>query len=48
MWINYIIDWKWDVREELKYKNLISQFASQNARKIEFKWKKYYNKKILI
>ena len=23
--------------EELKYKNLISQFASQNARKIDFK-----------
>ena len=24
--------------EELEYKNLISQFASQNARKIYFKW----------
>ena len=26
--------------EELEYKNLISQFASQNARKIYFKWNK--------
>ena len=24
--------------EELEYKNLISQFASQKARKIDFKW----------
>ena len=26
------------VLEELEYKNLISQFASQKARKIDFKW----------
>ena len=26
--------------EELKYKNLISNFASQKARKIDFKYKK--------
>ena len=25
--------------DELEYKNLISQFASQNVRKIDFKWK---------
>ena len=27
--------------EELKYKNLISNFASQKARKIDFKQKKF-------
>ena len=27
-----------EMLEELEYKNLISQFASQNARKIDFKW----------
>ena len=26
-----------EMLEELEYKNLISQFASQNARKIDFK-----------
>ena len=28
---------------ELEYKNLISNFASQKARKINFNWKKYMN-----
>ena len=27
-----------EMLEELEYKNLISQFASQKARKIDFKW----------
>ena len=27
-----------EMLEELEYKNLISQFASQKARKIGFKW----------
>ena len=27
-----------EMLEKLEYKNLISQFASQNARKIDFKW----------
>ena len=27
-----------EMLEELEYKNLISQFASQNVRKINFKW----------
>ena len=35
-----------EMLEELKYKNLISQFASQKARKINFN-KIYYNIKIL-
>ena len=29
-----------EMLEELKYKNLISNFASQKARKIDFKYKK--------
>ena len=40
-----------EMLEELGYKNLISQFASKNARKIDFKWNIYiyiyYNIKIL-
>ena len=28
---------------ELEYKNLISNFASQKTRKINFNWKKYMN-----
>ena len=28
---------------KLEYKNLISNFASQKARKINFNWKKYMN-----
>ena len=31
-----VIDWKWDVRRTW-IKNLISQFASQQAGKIDFK-----------
>ena len=27
--------------KELEYKNLISQFASQNVRKINFKWNRF-------
>ena len=27
-----------EMLEELEYKNLISQFVSQKARKIDFKW----------
>ena len=27
-----------EMLEELEYKNLISQFASQKERKIDFKW----------
>ena len=27
-----------ELLEELEYKNLINQFASQKARKIDFKW----------
>ena len=27
-----------EMLEELEYKNLISQFASQKVRKIDFKW----------
>ena len=33
-----ILSIKKEMLEELKYKNLISQFASQMARKIDFKW----------
>ena len=29
-----------EMLEELEYKNLISQFTSQKARKIDFKWNK--------
>ena len=32
--------------DEFEYKNLISQFASQKARKIYFKWNILYNKNI--
>ena len=34
-----------EMLEELEYKNLISQFASQKIRKIDFKWNilKYKN-----
>ena len=35
-----------EILKELEYKNLISQFASQKARKIDLK-KIYYNIKIL-
>ena len=31
-----------EMLEELKYKNLISNFASQKARKIDFKYKKKF------
>ena len=34
--ISYIIEK--DILEKLVYKNVISQFASQKARKIYFKW----------
>ena len=34
--ISYIIEK--DILEKLLYKNVISQFASQKARKIYFKW----------
>ena len=33
-----ILSIKKEMLEELKYKNLISQFASQKVRKIDFKW----------
>ena len=35
-WISYIIEK--DILEELEYKNFISHFTSQKARKIDFEW----------
>ena len=36
-WISHIINRKKKMLEKLKYKNLISNFASQKTRKIDFK-----------
>ncbi len=35
-WISYIIDWKSEMLQELEYKKLINNFASQKAKRINF------------
>ena len=41
-----ILSIKKEMLEELEYKKLISQFASQKVRKIDFKWDILYYKYI--